>query len=171
MEVGTNGTLEEFKERLDSIVAAYQRSEERRIGYGNLRHEYSEYSKDGKTTVNIAVIYETPGGSTTQLNISFDKRAATYSYLDRDLETHITSDDPDQVIATIEEAVEEIPAKRSRQLFNQIDSWMDMGKGRHEIFGELNKLLQTEFLGGRINTNELKEGIQHVVQQYSKVTD
>ncbi len=171
MGVARKDTLEEFKERLDRIVVTCQRPEERRIGYGNLRHEYSEYSKDGKTTVNIAVIYETPGGSTTQINISFDNGTGTYSYLDRDLETHIASHDPDQVIATIEEVVEGIPTKRSKQLINQVDNWLEMGKGRYEIFGELNKLLQTEFLGGRISTNELKEGIQHVVEQYAKVAD
>ena len=72
MTVGNRVTFDEFKERLDSIISGYQRPEERRIAYGNLRHEYSEYSRDGNTTVNIAVIYETPGGSTTQINITYD---------------------------------------------------------------------------------------------------
>ncbi len=161
-------SLEEFKRRLDEIIVAYQRPEERRIGYGNLRHEYSEYSKDGKTTVNIAVIYETPGGSTTQVNITYDNDEGSFSHLDRDLQTHITTHDPDRVIGAIEEAITEIPRKRTHQLMGQIENWMQMGKGRYEIFGELNKLLQTEFLGGRITTYELKEGIQHVVHEYSK---
>ena len=162
-------TLAEFKELLDRIVSGYQRPEERRIAYGNLRHEYSEYSKDDTPSVNIAVIYETPGGSTTQLNITYDGATGSYTYLDRDLENHVVCHDPCQVIATIEESIAEIPGKRARQLLSQIDSWMDMGKGRYEIFGELNKLLQTEFLGGRITTHELKEGIQHVVSQHNRV--
>ncbi len=168
MVVGSNNSLQTFKGRLDDIVSGYQRPGERRIGYGNLRHEYSEYAKEGKNTVNIAVIYETPGGSTTQINISFDGTSGEYIYLDRDLESHITSRDCDEVIAAIEQVVTEIPGKRSAQLINQINAWMEMGKGRHEIFGELNKLLQTEFLGGRITTHELKEGIQHVVKQYAQ---
>ena len=166
--VGSSSSLQVFKGRLDDIVASYQRPEERRIGYGNLRHEYSEFAKGGKSTVNIAVIYETPGGSTTQINISFDTATGEYSYLDRDLENQITSRDHNEVIAAIEEVVTEIPGKRSLQLTNQINAWMEMGKGRHEIFSELNKLLQTEFLGGRITTHELKEGIQHVVKEYAQ---
>ncbi len=168
LAVGSNNSLETFKMRLDDLVSGCQRPEERRIGYGNLRHEYSEYDKGGKNTVNIAVIYETPGGSTTQINITFDGVTGEYSYLDRDLEDHITSRDPDEVIAAIEEVVTEIPRKRSRQLLRQLDAWMEMGKGRHEIFSELNKLLQTEFLGGRITTHELKEGIQYVVKEYAQ---
>lgn len=163
----SNPRLEQFQRTLDELVALYQRPEERRIGYGNLRHEYSKYTKDDKTTVNIAVIYETPGGSTTQINVTFDTDAGLFSYLDRDLENHIESDDPNQVVETIKEQIREIPGKRKQQLTAQIDSWMDMGKGRYEIFGELNKLLQTEFLGGRITTTELKEGIQHVVAQHA----
>ncbi|NLJ35516.1 MAG: hypothetical protein GX358_04670 [candidate division WS1 bacterium] len=168
MTVGNRVTFDEFKERLDGIISGYQRPEERRIAYGNLRHEYSEYSRDGNTTVNIAVIYETPGGSTTQINITYDSSERTYSYLDRDLENQVVSHNPDEVISTIEEAIHEIPGKRARQLITTIDSWMGMGKGRYEIFGELNKLLQTEFLGGRITTTELKEGIQHVVSQHNR---
>lgn len=163
----SNQRLEQFQRTLDELVALYQRPEERRIGYGNLRHEYSKYTKDDKTTINIAVIYETPGGSTTQINVTFDTDAGVFSYLDRNLENHIESPDPDEVVETIKEQIREIPGKRSQQLMTQIDSWMDMGKGRYEIFGELNKLLQTEFLGGRITTTELKEGIQHVVAQHA----
>ncbi len=167
MAVSSSNPLDYFKERLDALVASYQRPEERRIGYGNLRHEYSDYSKDG-SSVNIAVIYETPGGSTTQLNITYDQAEGTFVYLDRNLENHISSTSPEDVLANIEAHVADIPEKRSQQVINQVDLWMKMGKGRHEIFGELNKLLQTEFLGGRITTNELKEGIQHVVQAHGK---
>lgn len=171
MTVSSSDTLEEFKQRLDGIIANYQRPEERRIAYGNLRHEYSDYSKDGNTTVNIAVIYETPGGSTTQINMTYDSSSGGFCYLDRDLENQVTCYDPDEVIEMIEDAIREIPGKRAKQLISQINSWMDMGKGRHEIFGELNKLLQTEFLGGRITTNELKEGIQHVVAQHNRALE
>ncbi len=39
---------------------------------------------------------------------------------------------------------------------------------RSEMFGEMNKLLQTEFLGGRIANEELKAGIQHIVKTHSR---
>jgi len=46
--------------------------------------------------------------------------------------------------------------------------WLAEGKTRSEMFGEMNKLLQTEFLGGRIANEELKAGIQHIVTKYSR---
>lgn len=168
MTEDTNHSLEEFKSELDDIMSKYRRPEERRIGYGNLRHEYSEWEKESAKSVNIAVIYETPGGSTTQINVTFDKKDGTYTYLDRDLDDQVTSTDYQEVLDAIQDEIDQIPRKRAEQLINQIDNWIDMGKGRHEIFSELNKLLQTEFLGGRITTTELKEGIQHVVRSHSE---
>ena len=35
------------------------------------------------------------------------------------------------------------------------------------MFSEMNKLLQNEFLGGRITNEELKAGIQHIVKEFS----
>ena len=49
-------------------------------------------------------------------------------------------------------------------LFN-IDIWLSEGKTRREMFSEMNKLLQNEFLGGRITNDELKAGIQHIVAE------
>ena len=66
---------------------------------------------------------------------------------------------PHQVLIFIEEHMKEIPHKRLSQIEKTIDGWVGQGKGRSEIFAELNKLLQTEFLGGRVNNNELKHGI------------
>ncbi|MFP3903805.1 MAG: hypothetical protein ACLFWB_06130 [Armatimonadota bacterium] len=163
----SNHSLEKFQGELDEIISKYRHPEERRIGYGNLRHEYSEWEKDDAKSVNIAVIYETPGGSTTQINVTYDKEKGTFTYLDRDLENQVTTGDYEEVLGAIKEEVQKIPGKRADQLINQINSWIEMGKGRHEIFSELNKLLQTEFLGGRITTTELKEGIQHVVEMHS----
>ena len=53
-------------------------------------------------------------------------------------------------------------------LKNTIDIWLSEGKSRREMFGEMNKLLQSEFLGGRITNDELKAGIQHIVREFSR---
>lgn len=158
----------ELKDKLDRLIISCQQPEERRIGYGNIRHEYCEWCRDDEKDTNVAVIYETPGGSTTQLNFSYNHLTGEFTYLDTDLESTITTTDPNQVVACIEDHMRQIPGKRLVQIEKTIDDWVSQGKGRSEIFAELNKLLQTEFLGGRVNNNELKHGIQHLVREFAR---
>jgi hypothetical protein len=157
-----------FRQRLDRIITACQQPEERRIGFGNIRHEYCDWCREGVNDTNIAIIYETPGGSTTQINVTFNHLTGEFVYLDEDLESQVTTSDATQVLKYIEEHMRQIPGKRLVQIESTIDSWVSQGKGRSEIFAELNKLLQTEFLGGRVNNNELKHGIQHLVKEYAR---
>lgn len=159
-----SGAFQVLKEKLDKVIISCQQPEERRIGFGNIRHEYCEWCRDGQSDTNIAVIYETPGGSTTQINVTYNHGTGEFSYLDNDLESTITTTDPQQVLMYIEDHMRLIPGKRLVQIEKTIDAWLQQGKGRSEIFAELNKLLQTEFLGGRVNNNELKHGIQHLVK-------
>jgi len=157
-----------FRQRLDRVITACQQPEERRIGFGNIRHEYCEWCREGVNDTNIAIIYETPGGSTTQINITFNHLTGEFLYLNEDLETQIATEDPDQVLHYVENHMRQIPGKRLVQIEKTIDSWVSQGKGRSEIFAELNKLLQTAFMGGRVNNNELKHGIQHLVKEYAR---
>jgi hypothetical protein len=159
--------LEWFKEQLNAAVRSCCSNPERRIGHGNLRHEYSQWRR-GEGPTNIAVIYETPGGSTTQLNITYDPATKTFSYLSADLECKVESSDPAEVLRSIEEHVRSIPGKRERQLQQQIEMWVEQGMSRSELFAQLNKLLQAEFLGGRITTGELQRGIQYAISHYSR---
>lgn len=161
-------TFSILKDKLDKIIISCQHPEERRIGFGNIRHEYCEWCRGDEQDTNIAVIYETPGGSTTQINVTYNHVTGEFSYLDSDLESTIVTKDPEQVYTYIEEHMRLIPGKRLAQIEKTIDSWVSQGKGRSEIFAELNKLLQTEFLGGRVNNNELKHGIQHLVKEYAR---
>jgi hypothetical protein len=157
-----------FKQRLDRVITACQQPEERRIGFGNIRHEYCAWRREGVKDTNVAVIYETPGGSTTQINVAFNHLTGEFTYLDEDLESQVLCTDPDEVLRYVENHMRQIPGKRLVQIEKTIDSWVSQGKGRSEIFAELNKLLQTEFLGGRVNNNELKHGIQHLVREYAR---
>ena len=167
LTVGSNGkdALEVFERELEELLADHRHPSERRIRYGNLRCEISEAGED---LMNAAVVYETPGGSTTQINVICDEDTGSFSYLSSDLETTETSDDPHEVMEMIRDHAERIPEKRLTALFNQIDVWLAEGKTRSEMFGEMNKLLQTEFLGGRIANEELKAGIQHIVKKHSR---
>ena len=157
-----------LKQKLDRAIAACQQPEERRIGFGNIRHEYCEWSRRDEEDTNIAVIYETPGGSTTQINVTYNHKTGEFHYLDDSLQATIITKDPEQVFSHIEGHMRQIPGKRLIQIEKTVDSWLSQGKGRREIFAELNKLLQTEFLGGRVNNNELKHGIQHLVKKYGR---
>jgi hypothetical protein len=167
LTVRRNGkeALEVFERELEELLADHRHPAERRIRYGNLRCEISEA---GEKLMNAAVVYETPGGSTTQINVICDEEAGSFSYLSRDLESTEISEDPLEVVAMIRHHADAIPDKRLTALFNQIDVWLAEGKTRSEMFGEMNKLLQTEFLGGRIANEELKAGIQHIVRKYSR---
>lgn len=160
--------LDWLREHLDEAIAACCSNPERRIGYGNLRHEYSQWRKNSDAPTNIAIVYETPGGSTTQLNITFDPASQTFSYLSHDLESRVESRDPAEVLHMVEDHVNAIPEKRQRQLQQQIDLWVSQGMSRSELFAQMNRLLQAEFLGGRITTAELQQGIQYAIRRYSE---
>jgi hypothetical protein len=51
-----------------------------------------------------------------------------------------------------------------RSLQEQIESWYEEGKCQRELFAEMNKLLQSDFLGGSITQRELKLGIKHAIE-------
>lgn len=157
--------LEVFERELDELITSCRHPDEKRIRYGNLRSEVSEGSGNGVT--NAAVVYETPGGSTTQINITYDEDEQVFTYLSEDLGKTVTCEDPHEVLEMVRRHTASIPRKRMRALFNTIDIWLSEGKSRREMFGEMNKLLQSEFLGGRITTDELKAGIHHIVRQFS----
>ena len=160
--------LETFERELEQLLADRGHPTERRIRFGNLRSEISENTDGNGKVHNAAVVYETPGGSTTQLNISYCEDTGEFSFLSHDLSDTVTCEDPGEVMAMIRAHADDIPDKRLEALYNQIDAWMAEGKTRSEMFSEMNKLLQTEFLGGRIANEELKAGIQHIVKQHDR---
>ena len=162
-------SIDWLRKELDVILASYQTPHERRVGYGNLRHECSTWRREGEEITNIAIIYETPGGSTTQLNISFNHQDGDFSYLDSELGDSVASQDGRAALKVIHDHVVEIPAKRQEALNRQVDAWMGEGKTSSEVFGELNKLLTNEFLGGRVTTTELKSAIQHAIKRKAEI--
>jgi len=161
----TSELMAAFERELEDLVSSCRHPAEKRIRYGNLRSEITPASGNGDVA-NAAVVYETPGGSTTQINITYDETTGKFSYLSEDLGETVTSEDPREVVAMVRRHAHSIPEKRTRALFNTIDIWLSEGKTRREMFSEMNKLLQNEFLGGRITNDELKAGIQHIVMRY-----
>ena len=159
--------LQRVKTGLEDLVSSRTMVEEQRIGYGNLRCECSDWNQADQVVTNIAVIYETPGGSTCQVNVEYDHQSAEFSFLGDELDRTVVTDEPQQALAMMDSHVRAIPRRRLQQLYKQIDSWVAEGKTRSQLFGEFNKLLQAEFLGGRISTNELKKGIQYALDHFS----
>ncbi len=159
--------LQRVKAGVEELVNSRTAVEEQRIRYGNLRYECSDWNGEDEAITNIAVIYETPGGSTCQINVEYNHQSAEFTFLGDTLEETIVTNEPQQVLEVVDKHVRAIPRKRLQQLYKQIDSWVAEGKTRKQLFSEFNKLLQTEFLGGRISTSELKEGIQYTLTHFS----
>ncbi len=159
--------LEKLRTKLQDLVSSCTIVQEQRIGYGNLRCEFSDWDSDEEQATNIAIIYETPGGSTCQVNVHYDHQAANFSFLDEQLHNTVIAEGPQEAIEMITHHVRSIPRRRLELLEQQIDSWVSQGKTRSQLFGELNKLLQAEFLGGRISTTELKKGIEYALGHFS----
>ena len=154
--------LAEFKRRLNGLVSALDHPSERRIAYGNLRHEYSDWGTGSGKSTNIAVIYETPGGSTVQINVCYEK--GEFAFLSPDGGEPVASADPDTPLQMITQEVREIPQRRVDRLRQQIEAWCEQGLCQRAMLAEMNKLLQSDFLGGSITQRELKLGIKHAIE-------
>jgi len=161
--------LERLKTELQALVSSCTTVQEQRIGYGNLRCEFSDWDRDEEQVTNIAVIYETPGGSTCQINVYYDHQTEEFSFLDEELEDTVVAEGPQEALQMVKEHVRSIPQRRLELLEQQMDAWINQGKTRSQLFGELNKLLQAEFLGGRISTTELKKGIEYALDRFSSM--
>ncbi|MGQ9732393.1 MAG: hypothetical protein ACUVX8_14125 [Candidatus Zipacnadales bacterium] len=162
MSVAEQEPLASFKTRLDKLVSSVTRSREQRIAYGNLRHEYSYWEVDGQCSTNIALIYETPGGSTVQINVTYEN--GQFSYLTPDGADRVTTSDPNLPLHMIAQEIRSIPERRLQRLHRQIESWYEEGMEQSAVFAEMNKLLQSDFLGGSITQRELKLGIMHAIE-------
>ena len=137
------------------------------IPYGNLRAEYTSWMEEDGLISNLAVVYEVPGGSTNQINITFHEATALYAFID--LETHAEREttELDEVLAYVRDAVDRIPTIRRTRLQEDIDRWAEQGLSQKDLFQKMTKLLQIEDLrGGTITMQEMKAGIAHILEHY-----
>jgi len=153
-------TLEEWEQRFGELLADYRH----RIGYGNLRAQRSEWNNSVSPIINFALVYELPGGSSSQINIEYHTADQSFRYLDADTAEECTSCDPTAVLDMLRDSISRIPARREQRLREDIDRWFGEGKTSHEMFLEINKLLQTDFKGGSLTSQELKGGIRYIMQ-------
>src|SRR5262249_38208552 len=115
-----------FEARLRELLQPYAR----RIEYGNLRSQPSEWeSPDAHKITNFAIVYETPGGSTDQINIAFDHQTGQFTLLDESL-GEVETESVDIVIENIRPRVAGIPDKRREFLRDEVRRQIDAGMSR-----------------------------------------
>jgi hypothetical protein len=135
-----------------------------KVEYGNLRSQASDWDTgDGLRITNIAIVYETPGGSTDQINVSLDHGRGCFSVLDdegAEFETAV----PEEVLACIRPRILGIPEKRVAHLRDEIKRQMDTGIPPAGVVGHLNRLMNSELRGGTITHLEMRDAMTFAVQ-------
>ena len=145
--------------RLDRMMVPFAG----KVAYGNLRTRASEWDATGDKTLNLAVIYESPGGSTNQINIAYRPRVGTFLTVDPEDGKETETTEPEQVVELVSRHIDTIPGYRLERLYQQIDEWQEAGYSRPHILAELNLMLQSKFRGGSVTQEELKKGLRYAV--------
>jgi hypothetical protein len=164
MAASADTIFTEFCNRLREQIAPYRGH----VEYGDLREQIDVWeSADGTRTSNLALVYETPGGSTDQINVSFDHSASHFSLISDDTLEEFVTATIDEVLEQIAPRIARIPEKRREHLRAEIRRKLDAGESRMALVGHLNRLLTSEFRGGRVTHLELRDAMTFAVQ-YAK---
>ncbi len=152
---------EEVQRQLIATLAPYMG----KVSFGNLRFQTSEWTEGNKKYVNIAIVYETPGSSTNQLNITVDEAEGILTFIDGEAERQTKN--ISEAVQFVEEAVRSIPERRLERLRETVRRWAGQGRSRAEVLAELNRLLRADLIGGTITHHELKATIQYCLQLFN----
>lgn len=159
--------LSQGSEELQALCARIQetiRPYAGRVEYGNLRIRISDWDcGQGEPITNIALVYETPGGSTDQINVSYSHQSRIFALVDASEGEFITSS-ADCVLETIHPRITGIPEKRREHLCAEIRRQVDAGSSTAGVFGQLNRFMQSEFKGGTITHIEMRDAMTYAVQ-------
>jgi hypothetical protein len=161
----TPNSFDAFREKLDHLLGSFQDNRETQVAWGNVRYELCEWSREGNRDCSVAIVYEVPGGSTSQINISYDAETGVFSYLSDDLTATTGSTDPRDALDHVAAHLRDIPAKRLARLEGLVDEWLAEGQTRTQILTSLQGLLDTDLVGGRVTPDELKRGIQYLMKR------
>ena len=147
--------------RVQECIAPYMG----RVEYGNLRSRISQWDcGDGEPVTNVALVYETPGGSTDQINIAYYHESRHYALVDAN-EGEVTTDSLEAVVASVKPRISCIPEKRLETLFAEIRRHVDGGSNTPGgLFGHLNRIMQSEFKGGTITHLELRDAMTYAMK-------
>ena len=160
MPLQSQAVYDEFMAGLRELISPYAG----KVEYGNLRSQASDWDMgEGPRITNVAIVYETPGGSTDQINVSFDHGAARFCVLD-DEGTEFDTGAPPEVLSCIRPRILGIPAKRLGHLRDEIKRQMDSGIPPAGVVGHLNRLMNSELRGGTITHLEMRDAMTFAVQ-------
>jgi len=164
------GKVEAFRSHLRTAVASFldprrndDTGNELIVRYGNLRSQ--EFGSEGVTS--IALIYETPPGSTNQIQIRCEEAEQRFIIPDRDAETDVAIRDLDEAIRLVDLHIQDVPRQRACRIRDYIESWLEAGKDLAAVLEELNAMLHQEMRGGRITYDELAEACRYAHDRLS----
>ena len=150
--------LEALCARIQECIGRYAG----RVEYGNLRSRVSNSDCDAGCTTNVALVYETPGGSTDQINITYCHRTGSFTVVEEHGE--VTSTSVEDVVRSIEPRISGIPQKRLEHLYGEIRRQVDDGSSTAGLFGHLNQMMNSGLRGGTITHLEFKEAMTYAVR-------
>jgi hypothetical protein len=153
--------LQEFKKRLDALLAPYRG----KIEWGNVREKVSHWQEGDQEMTNFAVTYESPGGSTNQINISFDHKRNVFRALNDETGHEEDVSEVSIVIEQVDVHVKSIPEKRRQRLWSDMERWLSEGASQGQILNKLSQLLKMQdLMGGSITSIELQEATRYLTQ-------
>ena len=163
MSLQSEAVYDRFMAGLRELISPYAG----KVEYGNLRAQASDWDTgDGPRITNVAIVYETPGGSTDQINVSFDHGRGCFSVLD-DEGAEFETAAPEAALGCIRPRILGIPEKRRAHLRDEIKRQMDTGIPPAGVVGHLNRLMNSELRGGTITHLEMRDAMTFAVQ-YAK---
>lgn len=163
MSTQSQPVYDSFMGGLRQLIAPYAG----KVEYGNLRAQSSDWDTgDGPHITNVAIVYETPGGSTDQINVSLDRGTGCFCVLDDEGAEYETAS-PDEVLRCIAPRIFNIPQKRLCHLREEIKRQLDTGMPATGVVGHLNRLMNSELRGGTITHLEMRDAMTFAIL-YSK---
>jgi hypothetical protein len=135
-----------------------------RVEYGNLRMRVCEWDTGtGDPTTNIALVYETPGGSTDQINVDY-LHACGHFCIIHEHEGECRTQEIDFVLNCIQARISDIPRKRLETLCGEIQRQLESGSNTTGLVGHLNRMMNSDFKGGAITHHEMRDAMTFAVK-------
>lgn len=160
-----NDLLQEFMKRLNVLLAPYRG----KVEWGNVREKISHWQEGENEMTNVAITYESPGGSTNQINVSFDHQRQMFRTLNEQTGEEENVVEVDAVMKRVTAHVLSIPERRKQRLNADMERWLNEGATQGMILAKLSQLLKMQDLkGGSITSAELQEATRYLTQLVRK---
>lgn len=142
------------------------------VTYGNVRMKVTQSRWEGDRPItNAAITYESPGGSTNQINVTYEHNTQQFRVLSASSGDEELFADPTPILQRIADLVQSIPQVRMDRLKWDLDRWINDGKTKSQLVSTLSRLSQADsgLKGGGITQDELKEAARYIAQRFKGV--